>query len=93
VPKVDAFFSNLTLLFCLHFRYRFMTLQNLDFLTMWLAFSYGALLFFVLETPWMKKVERRYPESFLILRHHQPIAFFCLWFGGLWILQDIFLKV
>jgi hypothetical protein len=69
-----------------------MTLQNLDFLTMWLAFSYGALLFFVLEVPWMKKIEKVYPESFLILRHHQPIALFCLWFGGLWILQDLFLK-
>ncbi len=59
---------------------------------MWMAFSYGALLFFVLEIPWMKKVEAQHPHAFLILRQHQPIAFFCLIVGSLWILQDIFVS-
>ncbi len=71
----------------------FMTIELLDHLTMWLAFSYGAVLFFVLEIPLMKKVEHQKPEYFLILRRHQPIALFCLWFGGLWIAQDIFLRL
>ena len=47
-PKVDAFFSNLTLVFAMQFRYQFMSFESLDFLTMWLAFIYGAVLFFVL---------------------------------------------
>ncbi len=70
-----------------------MNFEWLDQMTMWVAFSYGALLFFVLETPLFKKLEHLRPESFLILRRHQPIALFCLWFGGLWILQTLLLKV
>jgi hypothetical protein len=69
-----------------------MTIQTIDSITMWLAFSYGALLFFVLEIPLIKKLETHYPQSFLILRRHQPLSFFCLWFGGLWIAQDVFLR-
>lgn len=70
-----------------------MTIDFLDQLTMWLAFIYGVVLFFVLESPWMRAVERRTPEMFLILRQHQPIALFCLWFGALWILQDLYLTL
>lgn len=70
-----------------------MTIEFLDSLTMWMAFSYGAILYFILELPFLKKVENQKPEYFLILRRHQPIALFCLWFGGLWIVQDIFLSL
>ncbi|MBY0315746.1 MAG: hypothetical protein K2Q26_09515 [Bdellovibrionales bacterium] len=68
-----------------------MTIDFLDQLTMWLAFVYGLTMFFVLEVPWLKAVEKTRPEMFLILRRHQPIALFCLWFGAVWILQDLYL--
>ncbi len=70
-----------------------MNFETLDFITMWLAFIYGAVLFFVLEVPFLKKLENTHAQYFLILRRHQPIALFCLWFGGLWILQTLLLKV
>ena len=70
-----------------------MTIETLDSLTMWLAFTYGAVLFFVLEMPWFKTVESRVPEMFLILRRHQPIALFCFWVGGLWIVQEFLVKM
>ncbi|MBY0385428.1 hypothetical protein K2X05_09740 [bacterium] len=50
-------------------------------------------MFFVLEIPFLKKIEETHGEYFLILRRHQPIALFCLWFGGLWIVQELLLKV
>ena len=64
-----------------------MNFETLDLLTMWMAFIDGATMFCVLELPFVKKVEQKAPELFLILRRHQPIAFFCLWVGGLCILQ------
>lgn len=70
-----------------------MNFETLDFITMWLAFIYGAVLFFVLEVPFLKKLENTHAQYFLILRQHRPIALFCLWFGGLWILQDVLTKV
>ena len=70
-----------------------MNFETLDFFTMWLAFIYGAVLFFVLELPFLKKLEATHSDYFLILRQHRPIALFCLWFGGLWILQDVLTKV
>ena len=70
-----------------------MTIETLDSLTMWIAFCYGLTLFFVLELPVLKRVESRAPELFLILRQHQPIAMLCLWVGGLWILQEMWIKV
>ena len=70
-----------------------MTIETLDILTMWMAFVYGVVLFFVLEIPYFKRVESRVPELFLMLRQHQPIALVCFWVGGLWILQDLWLKV
>ena len=68
-----------------------MTIETLDFLTRWIAFSYGALMFFVLEFPPLKSVEAKAPELFLLLRKHQSIALFCMWFSALWILQDLWL--
>lgn len=66
-----------------------MDIQTLDELTKWMAFSYGVLLFFVLEFPPMKAVEKKSPELFLILRRHQSLALFCMWFSAAWILQDL----
>lgn len=66
-----------------------MDINTLDSLTKWVAFSYGALMFFVLEFPPMRAVENKQPELFLILRRHQSLALFCMWFSALWILQDL----
>ena len=46
-------------------------------------------MFFVLEFPPMRAVENKQPELFLILRRHQSLALFCMWFSALWILQDL----
>lgn len=75
------------------FRYKDMNFETLDQITMWMAFIYGMVLFFVLEFPPLKKVETKAPQMFLILRQHQPIALVCFWVGGLWILQEIWIKV
>ena len=69
-----------------------MTIEALDSFTMWLAFTYGAILFFVLELPVLKAVENRVPELFLILRRHQPVALLCFWVGGLWIIEEFLFK-
>lgn len=70
-----------------------MSIQALDNFTMWMAFLYGATLFFVLELPFFKRVEEKAPSLFLILRQHQPIALFCFWAGGLWIVEEMLVKI
>lgn len=70
-----------------------MTIETLDNLTMWMAFVYGATLFFVLELPALRPLESRVPHLFLILRRHQPLSLFCLWVGGIWITTDILGKM
>ena len=70
-----------------------MTIETLDTFTMWMAFIYGVVLFFVLEFPPLKRVELKSPQLFLILRQHQPLALVCFWVGGLWILQEMWIKV
>ncbi len=69
-----------------------MTIEFLDHLTMWMAFTYGAVMYFVLEVPFVKAAESRRPDLFLILRRHQPLALVCLWVGALWIAQDTLLR-
>lgn len=66
-----------------------MTIELLDKMTMWAAFIYGLTLFFIVETPILKRVEPQAPELFALLRKHQPMAFFCLWVGAAWILQTL----
>ena len=68
-----------------------MTIESLDQLTMWTAFLYGAVMFFVLEIPFVKAVEAKQPQLFLILRRHHPLALVCLWVGALWIAQETLL--
>ncbi len=75
------------------FRYTFMDIETLDNLTKWVAFFYGVLMFFVLEFPPLRAVESKKPELFLILRRHQGIALFCMWFSAAWILQDIWITL
>ena len=65
--------------------------ETLDKLVPWVAFGYGALMIFVAQQPaLMKLAETRIPEPhrsrFL---SHIPLAWGCLFAGGIWILQDL----
>jgi hypothetical protein len=72
--------------------------ETLDKLVPWLAFSYGAIMVFVLQflmdRPQFSQMAReRIPEPhrtrFLA---HLPLAWICLLAGSAWILQGLWLK-
>lgn len=63
----------------------------LDKLVPWVAFGYGCIMIFVFQQPALVKLaQTRIPEPhrsrFL---SHMPLAWICLFAGGLWILQDL----
>jgi hypothetical protein len=68
--------------------------ETLDKLVPWTAFVYGVVMVFVFQSPMLLRLaETRIPEPhrsrFLA---HMPLAWVCLFVGGLWILQDIWVS-
>lgn len=65
--------------------------ETLDKLIPWIAFAYGCFMVFVFQHPSMLKLaETRIPEPHRTrFFSHLPLAWICLFAGGLWILQDL----
>jgi hypothetical protein len=69
-----------------------MRFETLDFFFPFLVFSYGILMAFVLEsTALLKLAEERMPTMAATLRGHKNLAWVCLFVGGLWSLQNLWL--
>jgi hypothetical protein len=65
--------------------------ETLDKLVPWIAFAYGCVMVFVFQHPSLLKLaETRIPEPHRTrFFAHLPLAWICLFAGGLWILQDL----
>ena len=66
----------------------------LDKVVPWVSFAYGCLMVFVFQSPTLVKLaETRLPEPhrsrFLA---HAGLGWICLFVGGLWILQGLWLS-
>ncbi len=65
--------------------------ETLDKLVPWIAFAYGCIMVFVFQHPTLLKLaQTRIPEPHRTrFFSHLPLAWICLFAGGLWILQDL----
>lgn len=68
-----------------------MTPEKLDAIFPWFVFFYGVVVTFVLnQESLMKMAEQRMNQVLLQnLENHRMIAFVCLFVGGAWTLQNI----
>lgn len=69
-----------------------MNLETLDYLFPFVVFFYGALMVFVLENKALDRLAtERMPSLAPTLRSHKGLAWVCLFVGGLWALQNLWL--
>lgn len=70
-----------------------MTYKELDTIFPYIVFVYGTLVSFVLASePLMKVARERLPQDLVgQLVAHRTLGHLCLWVGGLWILQNLWL--
>ena len=71
-----------------------MTYQELDALFPFVVLTYGALLTFVLNSPkLMSLAEEKFPTQLVRqMNAHRILAIICLFVGGLWSLQSLWLN-
>ena len=69
-----------------------MKAENLDFLFPFLVLFYGMIMAVVLENKTLTKLaEERMPAMAATLRSHRNLAWVCLFVGGFWSLQNLWL--
>lgn len=70
-----------------------MTYAELDKIFPYIVFVYGILVSFVLASaPLMKIAQERLPNDLVTqLSGHRTLGLICLWVGGIWILQNLWL--
>lgn len=69
-----------------------MKAETLDFLFPFLVFFYGTIMALVLENKTLSRLaEERMPAMGATLRSHRHLAWVCLFVGGLWSLQNLWI--
>ncbi len=70
-----------------------MTVEKLDLLFPFLVFAYGAVMTFVLHTPFFSELaeHRLSPVLNQQIKAHRGFGLLCLVFGSLWSLQNLWL--
>ena len=69
-----------------------MRLETLDFIFPFVVFCYGILMIFVTENSFLDKLANdRMPDMRATWRSHKSLAWVCLFVGGLWSLQNLWL--
>ena len=71
-----------------------MTYQELDFIFPFIVFGYGALMTFVLNSPFLLKIaeEKFTYELNQQMKAHRGLALICLLVGSIWSLQNLWLN-
>ena len=70
-----------------------MSVAQLDAIFPYLCFAYGAIMTLALNSKHLERLAcERIPEPIRTrFRSHRGLAFACLWLGGAWILQNLWL--
>lgn len=69
-----------------------MTMIQVDYIFPFVVFFYGIIMVFVLENKFLSKLAtERMPQQKMTMQSHKGLAWVCLFVGGLWSLQNVWL--
>jgi hypothetical protein len=67
-----------------------MSIQQLDFYFPFIIFGYGVIMTLVLNSSLVERAETVFPQALIAqFKASRVLGFVCLFFGGLWSLQNL----